>query len=146
MSQSFTTKSEDETITAGFQFGKILTPGSVVALFGELGTGKTRFIKGICKGLGVGEHVSSPTFTIVNEYHGECCKIFHFDFYRMNSITELKEIGFDEYIYDDGVCVIEWADRVKEFLPPERFDVFLKLGANENEREINVEKFGDTKR
>ncbi len=146
MNQSFTTRSEDETIATGLQFGKILTHGSVVALFGELGTGKTRFIKGICMGLGVSEHVSSPTFTIVNEYHGERCKIFHFDFYRMNSITELKEIGFDEYIYDDGVCVIEWADRVKEFLPPDRFDVYLKLGVNENEREISIKIIGDTKR
>ncbi|MDI6765720.1 MAG: tRNA (adenosine(37)-N6)-threonylcarbamoyltransferase complex ATPase subunit type 1 TsaE [Bacteroidota bacterium] len=145
MNQSFITQSEDETISVGFQFGETLTPGSVVALFGDLGTGKTRLIKGLCKGLGVAEHVSSPTFTIVNEYHGKCCKIFHFDFYRMNSITELKEIGFDEYIYNDGVCVIEWADRVEKLLPPDRFNVFLKLGANENEREIRIEKIGDTK-
>lgn len=146
MSQIFTTQSEDETISVGFQFGKVLTAGSVVALFGELGTGKTRFIKGLCKGLGVDEHVSSPTFTIINEYHGGSCKIFHFDFYRMNSIVELKEIGFDEYLYDDGVCVIEWADRIEAILPPDRFDVFLKLGTNENQREIKIENIGGAKR
>lgn len=139
MKQTFRTYSEDETILAGIKFAKRLTSGSVVALFGDLGTGKTRFIKGICNGLGVQEHVASPTFTIVNEYTCNTVKIFHFDFYRIKSVIEIKEIGFYEYIYNDGVCVIEWADRVQELLPLNRFDVHLSLGENEFTREISIE-------
>ena len=139
MKQTFRTYSEDETILAGIKFAKRLTSGSVVALFGDLGTGKTRFIKGICNGLGVQEHVASPTFTIVNEYTCNTVKIFHFDFYRIKSVIEIKEIGFDEYIYNDGVCVIEWADRVQELLPLNRFDVHLSLGENVFTREISIE-------
>jgi len=139
MKQTFRTYSEDETILAGIKFAKRLTSGSVVALFGDLGTGKTRFIKGICNGLGVQEHVASPTFTIVNEYTYNTVKIFHFDFYRIKSVIEIKEIGFNEYIYNDGVCVIEWADRVQELLPLNRFDVHLSLGENEFTREISIE-------
>jgi tRNA threonylcarbamoyladenosine biosynthesis protein TsaE len=140
MIQSFITKSELETIKAGERFSMQLSHRDVVALFGELGAGKTCFIKGICKGLGVHEHVASPSFTIVNEYQGVGIKIFHFDFYRIKTISELQEIGFDEYMYDDGVCLIEWADRVKDLLPPKRFDINMKLGSSENLREITIEE------
>jgi len=140
MKRSIESNSEEQTILAGIEFSKLLAAGSVVALSGDLGTGKTRFIKGICRGLGVHEHVASPTFTIVNEYMGTRAKIFHFDFYRMKSSSELQEIGFDEYIYDDGICLIEWADRVREFLPHDRFDVCMKLGSTSNEREITIDK------
>jgi len=140
MMQFYKTHSEDETITLGVEFAKRLAIKSVVALFGDLGTGKTRFIKGVCKGLGVQEHVASPTFTLLNEYTGRETNVFHFDFYRIKTISELDEIGFDEYLYGDGVCLIEWADRVKALLPSNRFDVFLKLGENENTREITVQE------
>lgn len=140
MMQFYKTHSEDETITLGVEFAKRLAIKSVVALFGDLGTGKTRFIKGVCKGLGVQEHVASPTFTLLNEYTGRETNVFHFDFYRIKTISELDEIGFDEYLYGDGVCLIEWADRVKALLPSNRVDVFLKLGENENTREITVQE------
>ncbi len=140
MMQFYKTHSEDETIILGVEFAKRLTIKSVVALFGDLGTGKTRFIKGVCKGLGVQEHVASPTFTLINEYTGRETNVFHFDFYRIKTISELDEIGFDEYLYGDGVCLIEWADRVKALLPSNRFDVFLKLGEDENTREITVQE------
>jgi len=140
MMQFYKTHSEDETITLGVEFAKRLAIKSVVALFGDLGTGKTRFIKGVCKGLGVQEHVASPTFTLLNEYTGRETNVFHFDFYRIKTISELDEIGFDEYLYGDGVCLIEWADRVKALLPSNRFNVFLKLGEDENTREITVQE------
>ncbi len=143
MIQSFTTNSEFETIKAGERFSMRLSHRDVVAFFGELGAGKTCFIKGICKGLGVHEHVASPSFTIMNEYQGVGIKIFHFDFYRIKTIPELREIGFDEYIYDDGVCLIEWADRVKELLPPKRFNINMKLGSSENLREITIEEVAE---
>jgi tRNA threonylcarbamoyladenosine biosynthesis protein TsaE len=138
---SCVTRSESETITLGTEFAKRLRAGSVVALFGELGTGKTRFIKGTCRGLGVNEHVASPTFTIVNQYDGaHGLKIFHFDFYRLRfPAMELREIGFAEYIDSaDGISLIEWADRVQDFLPANRFDVHLSLGDNETTRRITI--------
>ncbi|MBI5476401.1 MAG: tRNA (adenosine(37)-N6)-threonylcarbamoyltransferase complex ATPase subunit type 1 TsaE [Ignavibacteriales bacterium] len=134
------TKSEIETINSGREFSLNIRSGTTVALSGDLGSGKTRFIKGVCDGLGVREHVSSPTFTIVNEYRGSTLKIFHFDFYRINSAAELKEIGFEEYIEGGGVCLIEWADRVQEILPDKRYDIIFKLGNNESERIITIEE------
>src|SRR5437879_5903187 len=130
----------EDTVRLGSEFARKLGPGSVVALFGDLGSGKTHFIKGVSKGLGVNEHVGSPTFTIVNEYAAGNLTVCHFDFYRLKSLSELREIGFDEYINGDSVSLIEWADRVKNLLPPHRFDVFLKLGQDENSREIKIEE------
>src|SRR5512140_2451507 len=122
------THSEEETISSGARFARRLSAGQIVALIGELGSGKTRFIKGVCLGLGVKEHVASPTFTIVNEYLGDTLPVYHFDFYRMKSPRELREIGFDEYLDGSGVCLIEWADRVIEMLPPRRYEVRFALG------------------
>lgn len=129
---------ERDTISLGKRFGLQLKPGDVVAVYGELGTGKTRFIKGICEGLGVHEHVASPTFTIVNEYRFPGGTVYHFDFYRVNSTQEIRDVGFEEYANSDGVCLIEWADRAKELLPGRRYDVLLTLGDNENERAITI--------
>lgn len=140
MIELFRTESELDTIKVGEEFSMRLSPRGVVALIGELGAGKTCFIKGICKGLGVKERVASPSFTIINEYQGKNFKVFHFDFYRMIKPSELSEIGFDEYIYDDGVCLIEWADRVLDFLPTKKFIINLKLGLSKNVREITIEE------
>jgi len=137
---SWETRSEAETVSIGIEFAKNLLPGSVVALFGELGTGKTRLVKGICIGLGVKENVLSPTFTIVNEYEGEKAKIYHFDFYRLARREELREIGFDEYLGGEGICLIEWADRVREYLPAGRYEAYLELGSEENIRQISIEE------
>ena len=142
--EKWLTNGEQETIDLGASFAKTkLKLGDVVALIGELGSGKTRFIKGICSGLGVSEHVSSPSFTIVNEYASKVGKIFHFDFYRIASPSELSEIGFDDYIYDEGICLIEWADRVKDLLPPNRYDVLFTLGDSETVREIVINKMNE---
>jgi len=136
---SYHTCSVEETIALGEGFSKKLTAGNVVALFGYLGSGKTHFIKGICRGLGVHEHVASPTFTIVNEYDAHGVKICHFDCYRIQSEKELHDIGFDEYIFSSNICLIEWADRIENLLPPVRFDVRLQLGIEEHTREITIE-------
>jgi tRNA threonylcarbamoyladenosine biosynthesis protein TsaE len=142
--EKWITNGEQETIDLGASFAKTkLKLGDVVALIGELGSGKTRFIKGICSGLGVTEHVSSPSFTIVNEYASDIGKIFHFDFYRIASPSELSEIGFDDYIYDDGICLIEWADRVKDLLPSNRYDVLFTLGDSDTVREIVINKVNE---
>jgi tRNA threonylcarbamoyladenosine biosynthesis protein TsaE len=138
------THSEEETIRAGADVGRLLRPGSVVACFGELGSGKTRFIQGVCKSLGVNEHVASPTFTIVNEYHVGDTHVCHFDFYRLASTNELREIGFEEYLDGENICLIEWADRVQDSLPPNRYDVHLTLGGEEHTRRITCEEMVET--
>jgi tRNA threonylcarbamoyladenosine biosynthesis protein TsaE len=139
MTLTFTTRSEEETMNCGIELAKGLRRGDNVALYGQLGSGKTRFIQGICKGLGVREHVASPTFTIVNEYNVADLKIYHFDFYRMTSLREIHDVGFEEYTAGDGICLIEWAEMAQELLPPHRYDVRMELGSNEHTREIVVE-------
>jgi tRNA threonylcarbamoyladenosine biosynthesis protein TsaE len=138
--EQFVTHSEEETIDAGRAFSEKLKPGDVVALYGDLGSGKTRFVKGISLGLGIKEHVTSPTFVVVNEHHGGRIPLYHFDFYRLRSIGELREIGYDDYIEGNGVCVLEWAEMIREKLPAQRYDVQLSLGETEMSRIITIEK------
>ena len=139
MESSFT-HSEEETIQLGQAFSKNLRRGDVVACYGDLGSGKTRFIKGICEALGVREHVASPTFTIINVYNIGETQVYHFDLYRINSHNELFEVGFEEYTNCDGICLIEWAEKANGLLPPERYDVHFQLGNSENERMISIEQ------
>lgn len=137
------THTEEETIILGAQFASRLKRGDIVALFGNLGTGKTCFIKGVCKGLGVVEHVASPTFTIIHEYITRDLTIYHFDFYRVQLLKEIIDVGFEEYINRDGISLIEWADRVEAVLPSRRYDVHLQLGKNEQTREILIEEYAE---
>jgi tRNA threonylcarbamoyladenosine biosynthesis protein TsaE len=139
MTESHTTRSVEETIRLGENFSGRLLPGSVVALYGELGSGKTHLVKGICRGLGVEEHVASPTFTIINEYHTPRHSICHVDCYRIQTSAELRETGFEEYL-GNFICLIEWADRVRDLLPLPRFDIRLRPCANEEWREITIEE------
>lgn len=140
MKQLYNTHSVEETLHLGMEFAQRLRAGSVVAFIGELGAGKTHLIKGICQGLGVHEHVASPTFTIVNEYETIRVKICHFDCYRLKSEAELRDIGFEEYIAGDNICLIEWADRAPNLLPQHRFDIHLQLGTDEHSRTITIEE------
>jgi tRNA threonylcarbamoyladenosine biosynthesis protein TsaE len=140
--QVIETHSEEETIDAGERFARQLKPGDVVALMGDLGSGKTRFVKGIARGLGVHEHVTSPTFTILHEYKDGALPVYHFDCYRMRSVRELDEFGFDDYIYGDGVCVLEWADMIEERLPKRRYEVRCALGALETDRSFTIAGIG----
>ncbi len=132
------TYNEQETIGAGNRFAGMLRSGDVVACYGDLGSGKTRFIKGVCEALRVRDHVASPTFTLINVYRAPSLRIFHFDLYRITSSNELFDLGFEEYMNGDGICLIEWAEKADSFLPPERYDVHFRLGATENERELII--------
>jgi len=138
-------KSEDETVRLGSEFAKKLRPGSVVALYGDLGAGKTQFVKGVCKLFNVKEVVNSPTFTIVNEYHGtipestEAIGIFHIDLYRMKNMEEIFGIGFDEYLESGGICLIEWAEKLDGIIPEERYDIKLSV-VDATTREITMAK------
>ena len=129
------TNNEDETIREGEKLGKTLKPGAVIALYGELGAGKTVFTRGLTAGLGTFLNVSSPTFTIVNEYPGDI-PLFHFDMYRLESESELFDIGWDDYQDRGGVCVVEWSEKVSGAFPPDT--VIVKIETARAEESIGV--------
>lgn len=106
----------EDTFNFACEFAKNLKPGDVICMYGDLGAGKTLFAQGIAKGLGVTDSVNSPTFTIVNEYNGNV-PFYHFDVYRISDPDEMYEIGFEEYVYGGGVCLIEWAELIEDILP-----------------------------
>ena len=125
------THSERETEAAGVALAAKLPDGAVVAMYGELGSGKTAFVRGMARGMGIGCRVSSPTFTIVNEYEGERTLI-HFDMYRLGSADELWGIGWDDYLDRGAVCAVEWSENVQDAFTGNEVTVrFEKLGANE---------------
>lgn len=132
------TDSEASTIKLGENIGKVLEPGDIISLTGDLGAGKTQLTKGIAAGLGVVDYVTSPTFIIVNEYEGRI-PLYHFDVYRINDIQEMYEIGFDEYLFGKGVCVIEWGDIVSDLLPEKIIRINMKK-IDDNIREISIEE------
>lgn len=113
----FETNSAEETFEVAFKMGQEVKRGDIICLYGDLGVGKTVFAQGFAKGLGVEEPITSPTFTLVHEYHGSRMPLFHFDVYRISDIEEMFDIGYEEYFYGDGVCLIEWADFIKELIP-----------------------------
>ncbi len=134
------TSSESETAAAGETLARSLGPGDVVALYGDLGAGKTAFVRGVARGLGFSGRVSSPTFTIVNEYIAPV-PLFHFDMYRLASSEELFEIGWEDYLERGGVCCVEWSENVEDALPPGTIRVSItKTG--ETSREIKIEGEG----
>ena len=106
-----------ETYELGFNMGKSAKAGDVYCLDGDLGVGKTVFTQGFAKGLGINEPINSPTFTIVQEYHEGRLPLYHFDVYRIGDITEMDEIGYEEYFYSEGVCLIEWGNLISEIMP-----------------------------
>ncbi len=136
----FVSKSEGETIERGREFAKQLQPGSLVALYGDLGAGKTQFVKGVCQAFEVEEIVNSPTFTIVNEYHGTL-PVFHIDLYRMKNVDEILGIGFDEYLESGGVCLVEWAEKLNGIIPDRRYDVEMSV-VDDSTREIKIALVG----
>ncbi len=106
-----------ETVQAGFDCGKRAVARDVFGLIGELGAGKTQFVKGFAAGIGSAADVTSPTFTLIHEYLDGRLPLYHFDFYRIGSAPELVRVGFDDYVEGDGVCIIEWADRFPDLIP-----------------------------
>ena len=119
-------KSPEQTIVLGRQLGKLMSPGGAICVYGNLGAGKTYFAKGLAESLGVSEHVTSPTFTIINEYEGRI-PFYHVDAYRLNDEEEAYELGLEEYLYGRGVTLIEWPERINSLLPDEYLQVFISL-------------------
>ncbi len=133
----FVTKSEKETEELGARLGSNLRPGSVVALYGGLGAGKTAFVRGMARGMGLRCRVCSPTFTIVNEYLGPL-PLFHFDMYRLGGSSELYGIGWDDYLARDGVSAVEWSENVEDVFTGDEIKVSISP-VSDAEREITID-------
>lgn len=134
---TFLTNSPQETERVGAALGKILTPGTVIAYLGDLGAGKTAFTRGLAKGLGCGDMVTSPTYTIVNEYLSGRLPLFHFDMYRLASSDDLWDIGWEDYLEQGGVCAVEWSENVADAMEDAIRVTIEKTG--ENSRRITIE-------
>ena len=136
---SLQSHSREETMQFGMSFARSLHNGDVVALFGDLGTGKTHFIAGVCRSLGVQGQTASPTFTIINEYPAIGCTVVHIDLFRITSHDEVAELGIEEYFSEQYICLIEWAERMIEYLPESAIRVRLEYGEEDNDRFIVIE-------
>ena len=138
----FETFGEEETYRLGEKLGQRAQPGQVYTLIGELGVGKTVFTKGFAGGLGITEHVSSPTFTILQVYEGGRLPFYHFDVYRIGDVEEMEEIGYEDCFFGEGVCLIEWPSLIREILPEDA--VWIRIGKDPNRgfdyRKITVEE------
>lgn len=122
----YETNSPEETFELGRKIGTRAVPGQIYTLVGDLGVGKTVFTQGLALGLGIEEPVSSPTFTIVQEYHSGRIPFYHFDVYRIGDPQEMEEIGYDDYFFGQGICLIEWAGLISELLPQEVISIEIK--------------------
>lgn len=130
-----------ETEKFGLALGSKLKGSDVICLNGDLGAGKTTLTKSIGKGMGIDDYITSPTFNIINEYYSDL-NLYHFDTYRLENVDDVEYLGFDEYFYSDGVCIIEWANRIKEFLPDQYLELNIKK-IDDDKREIELVAFGD---
>ncbi len=139
MTDKFISYSQDDTRALAGKVADKIKKGDVVALFGELGAGKTCFVQGFAKAFGITEIVNSPSFAIVNVYDGRM-PVYHMDFYRIDSPDEIRAIGCEDYFYGDGVCFIEWAEKAKDIIPPDRKEIYIKI-INKTEREIKIKGF-----
>ncbi len=135
----FVTHSREETAALGGRLADALTEGRVVAFTGDLGAGKTAFVSGMARALGVEERVTSPTFTIVNEYEGGRLPLFHFDMYRLGSADELFHIGWEDYRARGGVCAVEWSENVAEAIEGDAIRVSIVRGDGDDDRVITIE-------
>lgn len=126
ISKTYETYAPEETFALGEKLGEKAQPGQIYTLVGDLGVGKTVFTQGVARGLGIKEPVSSPTFTIVQEYDEGRIPFYHFDVYRIGDVEEMDEIGYEDYFYGEGVCLIEWANLIDEILPPEAIRITIE--------------------
>ena len=135
-------KGLEKTKEFGIKLGALLKAGDIICLNGDLGAGKTTLTKSIGLGLGVEDYITSPTFALINEYEGRV-PVYHFDVYRLENVEELYDLGFDEYFYGKGISIIEWADKIKRFLPDERLVLDIKKGIDVDDRKIILTSYGN---
>ena len=143
MAEQFVSNSEEETEALGRRLGEILDQSTVVAFTGDLGAGKTAFIRGLAKGLDIPDRVTSPTFTIVNEYEGGRLPLFHFDMYRLSSADELFDIGWEDYLARGGVCAVEWSEHAEGAFEEEPIWVDIRRGESDDQRVISIRNAPD---
>ncbi len=139
----FLSKSPEETVDFAATFASTLNRNDVVALIGELGSGKTQFVKGVCRFFRVRDLVSSPTFVMLHRYEGRDRSekeilLYHFDLYRIKSPSEVLELGYEEFFSGNGICLIEWADMLGTLMPPNRIEIRFALGSDDRERRIEI--------
>ena len=137
MEEKKQSNSPEETEALGEVLGKTLSSGTVIAFTGDLGAGKTAFVRGLARGLGIAARVTSPTFTIVNEYEGGRLPLFHFDMYRLTSAQELFDIGWDDFLERGGVCAVEWSENVAEALE-NCLRIDIRRGETETQRQLTL--------
>lgn len=135
---TWTTCSPEQTEQLGQQLAQLLRPGDVIAYQGDLGAGKTAFTRGLARGLGISEPVTSPTYTIVNEYLSGRLPLFHFDMYRLTSAEDLFDIGWEDYLSRGGVCAVEWSENIADALPADAIQVRIER-VDDMTRRITVE-------
>ena len=139
------THDPEETFEAGRKIGMNAKPGQIYTLTGDLGVGKTVFTQGVAAGLGITEPVNSPTFTIIQEYEDGRLPFYHFDVYRIADLEEMEEIGYDDYFFGQGICLIEWAELIEEILPEKRIEVTIEKDRDKgfDYRKITIEERGE---
>ena len=139
------THDPEETFEVGRTIGMNAKPGEIYTLTGDLGVGKTVFTQGVAAGLGITEPVNSPTFTIIQEYEDGRLPFYHFDVYRIGDLEEMEEIGYDDYFFGQGICLIEWAELIEEILPEKRIEVTIEkdLEKGFEYRKITIEERGE---
>ena len=138
----YVTHSSKETRSLGEELSKLLRPGDVLALYGDMGAGKSELTRGIARGLQIDGPIASPTFTILQAYDTGRLPLYHFDWYRITDPDELYEIGAEEYLYGSGVAVVEWPERAPHMLPEAYLQITIAYGAGENERVIEISPVG----
>jgi tRNA threonylcarbamoyladenosine biosynthesis protein TsaE len=133
-----------QTADIAVRFSSVVKAGEVVAFFGELGSGKTFFIKAFCQAAGTLQEATSPSFTLINEYYtAENLFIYHFDFYRLKNLAELQNLGLEDFFFDQNICLVEWADKILKYLPDRRWEVYLDFIPSQSEgRKISIIKKG----
>lgn len=137
--------SPEDTENIASRFAQALKGGDVVCMSGDLGVGKTVFVRAVARALGIEEYISSPTFTVVNQYDDGKLPLYHFDAYRIADCDEMYDIGYEEYVYGDGVSVIEWSENIRDILPKERYEITISKDYDKGEeyRRIVIEKRGE---
>ena len=135
------TRTPEETFELGRKIGEMAVPGQVFTLTGDLGVGKTVFTQGVAAGLGIDEAISSPTFTIIQVYESGRLPFYHFDVYRIGDIEEMEEIGYDDYFFGEGICLIEWANLIEEILPEKLIEITIEKDLEQgfDYRRISIE-------
>ncbi len=147
---SFLSKSPEDTTNYADSFASSLQRNDIVMLIGDLGSGKTQFVKGVCRFFQVRDTISSPTFVMLHRYEGrdgrdEELLLYHFDLYKVKRESEILELGYEEFSQANGICLIEWADKLRELIPHRRAEIRFTLGSTENERRIDIERFPTTR-